>query len=69
MNVEQEPTIVINGIYLDGAQVMAIRAAVTNYLSYLREDRLGDDEHGKKISELYRDRLREVQEMMFSHLK
>ncbi|PHM72249.1 hypothetical protein [Xenorhabdus sp. KJ12.1] len=68
MKVEQEPTIVINGIYLDEGQAMAIRTAVTSYLSYLRENRHGDDEHGKKISELYRDRLSEVQDIMFSHL-
>lgn len=62
----KEAEIVINGVYLTFAQSMTIRVAVAHMLTDL-----SDPEYMKdmgEIGELYRKRLREIQDMIFLNL-
>jgi hypothetical protein len=51
--VSGEPKITINGIELSIAQAMTVRVAIESFASELRENGLGDDEHGRKMVENY----------------
>lgn len=56
-----EPVITINGRPLIEAQAMAVRVAILAYHQEMADPlALGDDEHGKRMTEAYRDRLGEV---------
>lgn len=56
-----EPVITINGRLLTEAQAMAVRVAITTFHAEMSVPGvLGQDEHGQRISEAYRDRLTEV---------
>lgn len=59
---EPEPDIVINGTKLTSAQSMALRVAGTNFHSenVSDPDRLGTDEHGRTMTQAYRERSAEV---------
>lgn len=46
MNLEPEPLVSINGVQLTSAQTVALRVAVSNYLTDLQDSDLGDDPHG-----------------------
>jgi hypothetical protein len=58
--MHQEPKIVINNIPLTNAQAMTVRVALETFLLSLVQDGLGDDEHGRAMSEGYKDRIREI---------
>lgn len=64
MNLEPEPLVSINGVQLTNAQTVALRVAVSNYLSDLQDSNLGDDPHGQAVTKLYLARLQEVSELM-----
>lgn len=64
MNLEPEPLVSINGVQLTSAQTVALRVAVSNYLTDLQDTDLGDDPHGKAVTKLYLARLQEVIELM-----
>jgi hypothetical protein len=49
---------------LTNAQTVALRVAVSNYLTDLQDTDLGDDPHGKAVTKLYLARLQEVIELM-----
>ena len=60
-----EPVITINGRPLIEAQAMAVRVAILAYHQEMADPlALGDDEHGKRMTEAYRDRLGEVLSIM-----
>lgn len=62
---EPEPVITINGHLLNDAQAMTLRVAVQGFLFDLVDDNaLGDDEHGKAMVSLYRQRLDEINNMI-----
>ena len=54
-----EPTITINEIRLTKAQAMTVRGAL-NAFSVDLQDGLGNDEHGKAMTEAYQNRLSEI---------
>lgn len=56
----KEPDITINGVPLSSAQAMAVRVAVSNFYGEL----MGPQEYPSAIDDLYRTRLREVQDIM-----
>lgn len=59
MTMETEPEIVINGTRLTSAQAMAVRVAVSTF-----DGDCGDDEHGRRMSKAYAERLGEVSHIM-----
>jgi hypothetical protein len=68
-NMKNEPQISINGIPLSEGQGMAVRVACEAFLSQMREEGLGDDEHGKLMAELYAERLLEVRGLILLRAK
>jgi hypothetical protein len=58
--MKNEPKISINGVILSEGQAMAVRVACEDFLSRMREEGLGDDEHGKAMATGYIERLFEV---------
>ena len=64
MNLPVEPVIIVNGVPLSLGQAMTVRAALNGFCSTLREEGLGDDEHGKMMTEGYLARTKEVFELM-----
>ena len=60
-----EPTITINGHVLTVGQAMAVRVAITDFYEAMSSKfALGDDDHGLKMTEAYRLRIREVLKMI-----
>jgi len=65
-----EPVITINGRPLIESQAMAVRVAIMAYHQEMADPlALGDDEHGKRMTEAYRDRLGEVLSVMAGFVK
>lgn len=64
--VHDEARIAINGRPLTGGQSMAVRVAVVHYLADMLADpdALGEDAHGRRMTRLYADRLKEVAEII-----
>ena len=62
--MSEEPAITINGTRLTEAQAATIRCAVEALAASL-DDGLGDDEHGQKMVEGYRARIKEIRGMIF----
>ncbi len=58
-----EPKITINGKSLTEAQAMTIRVAVNSFSIDLQSNGLGDDEHGKAMTKLYLERIKEINTM------
>lgn len=58
-----EPQISIQGFLLTAAQAMTIRVAIENFAVSLR-DGLGDDAHGKAMTEGYLARIQEIRKLM-----
>ena len=54
----------INGIELTEGQIMALRVALGNFQSYLLEEGLGQDLHGRMMTEAYLARLRELVDLV-----
>ena len=48
-----EARVSINGVGLNAGQVMTLRVAVSSFLSDMRENGLGDDEMGEKLTAGY----------------
>lgn len=63
-NVWREAEITINGQSLTFAQAMVMRVALSSFLSELRENGLGNDEHGKAMTAAYLARGNEVMRVM-----
>ena len=60
-----EPTITINGHVLSEGQAMTIRVAIEAFASELVSEGLGDDEHGKRMVDLYVLRINEIRRFIF----
>jgi len=67
MNKERpnEPSILINGVWLSQGQSMSLRVAVEVFISDLVENGLGNDPHGIAMKENYLVRLGEIRSLMF----
>jgi hypothetical protein len=59
----KEPDITIGGVPLTVGQAMTVRVALGSFAMSLDEG-LGDDEHGRRMTEAYRERLRELFQLM-----
>ncbi len=59
-----EPKITIIGVLLHDRHAMTIRVALTNFMSDLCENGLGDDETGIGICEGYKRAIRDMQGLM-----
>jgi len=59
-----EARITVNGTSLNSAQSMTVRVALNSFASHLREDGLGNDEHGKSMVVLYLARIDEVLDLI-----
>lgn len=55
-----EAQITINGHDCTGAESMTIRVALESFASSLVGERLGDDEHGKRLKEAYSCAINEI---------
>lgn len=65
MNMSFEDTVVlINRVGLSWAQRETLRIALENFDSMLRNEGLGDDQHGKAMVGLYRARIQEIRSLL-----
>jgi hypothetical protein len=64
--VNDEPVITMNGRTLTQGQAMTVRVAVCNFQLELREGVLGIDDHGRHMTNAYRERLAEVAHLMLA---
>lgn len=62
-----EPEITINGNKLTEAQAITIRVAVESFYSDLEDKGLGNDQHGKAMVSLYKERINEIRNIIFNH--
>lgn len=60
----KESNIVINGMSLSTGQAMTVRIALEAFWIDLISDGLGEDEHGKTMTQAYINRIREIREIM-----
>ena len=56
----KEAGITVNGVTLTVGQSMTIRVALHHFASDLYQDGLGDDDHGRKMTEQYQSRTSEI---------
>lgn len=59
----KEPTIVINGVMLPRPAAITMRVAISAF-AFSLEDGLGDDEHGKFMTEAYKKQIKFIQTCM-----
>lgn len=59
-----EAAITINGHALTVGQSMTVRCAIEGFASSLSDGGLGDDEHGRRMTEGYLARIREIRGMV-----
>lgn len=50
---QKEANIIVNGRQLSEAESMTVRVALNSFSQEVNQGGLGDDEHGKKMVELY----------------
>ena len=56
--------VIINGIELSPAQITTLRVAISSFIVDLKNEGLGDDDHGKKITALYIERAQEIEHIL-----
>jgi hypothetical protein len=61
----QEPHIVINGYTLAKGEAMTVRVALESFAMDMEVDGLGDDEHGKRMSEAYLKNIHSIRKYIF----
>jgi hypothetical protein len=65
----KEAEIIINGHKLTFGQSMTVRVAIANMLmEFADPNALGEDEHGRAMTQGYRARASEVQDFIFKNL-
>lgn len=64
----KEAKISVNGIPLTVGQSMTVRVALSSLMFSMRDDGLGDDDHGKRMSKAYADRAQEVLKMILEDI-
>ena len=63
--LHKEPCVQINGVQLSVGEAMSVRVAVNAFLRELQDDdALGEDEHGRAMTQLYRMALRKITLLM-----
>ncbi len=62
-----EPKIRINKVLLTPAQSMTVRVALNNFMISLNHDGIGDDDHGKEMCKLYKERITEINEIIMKN--
>ncbi len=60
----KEASMSIDGVHLSEGQVMTLRVAMESFASGLVTDGLGDDLHGKYMTQAYLDRVQEMRVLM-----
>ena len=60
MPMGKEPVITINGHTLTLGEAMTVRVAIGSFILSLQEEGLGDDPHGKFMTDAYMDRCRDI---------
>jgi len=64
-----EPFIIINGKQCTASMAMTIRVAIECFALDLRENGLGDDDHGLKIVAGYLANIDLIRSLIFNHKK
>lgn len=64
-----ESTINIGGKLLSVGQAMTLRVAIGSFISSLQDEGLGDDEHGKRMTKAYLQRLSEIEDMISTSIE
>ncbi len=64
MPQDREPAIIVNGHTLTEGQAMTVRVAIEMFAVDLRSG-LGDDQHGRVLTAIYLDRIREIRALIF----
>lgn len=65
-DLDKEARITINGHTLDSRQVMTLRVAIGNMLMEFEDpDALGENEHGRAMTEFYRKQASYIEHLIF----
>ena len=64
MNTPREARIVISGTALSEGQSLTVRVAVEDFAQFLQDKGLGDDEHGRRMTENYLARIYEIRNLI-----
>jgi hypothetical protein len=59
-----EPIIVINGHRLHTGHAMTVRVALQTFAFSLKDEGMGDDEHGRRMTQHYLAAIEAINEMM-----
>lgn len=68
MKGKTEAHIVINGVSLTFAQSTTLRVAITSFEMHLKQDGLGNDNHGKSRVSNYLKSVKEINELIFKNM-
>jgi hypothetical protein len=60
MQLPEYPKYSVNGVELNQAQCMTVHAALQSMAMDLKENGLGNDEHGKFMTKAYLKRIKEI---------
>ena len=63
-----EPIKTLNGATLSIGMAMTLRVALESFAFFLREEGLGDDEHGRTMTSSYLARINELREIIYSEV-
>lgn len=61
----KEAKITVNGVPLTVGQSMTMRVALEHFAGYLNEEGLGDDKHGKTMTNGYQARIYEIRRVLY----
>lgn len=62
----EEANVRINGRTLSLGESMTLRVAIEHYVSYLHDNGLGEDSHGKAMTKGYLVRLDDIRSKLYS---
>ena len=65
----KEASVVISGHVLSFQESMTLRVAITSFLMSLKEDGLGDDEHGRAMTKAYCKHASAIQRYILEEAK
>lgn len=63
--MKEEPYIVINGNSISQSMSMTIRVAIEHFASDLNENGLGEDRHGKRMTDAYLQNISYIRKLIF----
>lgn len=64
LDLSHLPRIIINGVALSPAQAMTVHVALQSFAMHLQASGLGEDAHGKTMTELYLSCIRGINDFM-----